>query len=156
MTRTARPKSSGSQLGFSLLELLLVLGILAVALAVVAPSFNRARSTLTIRTAALELASHLRAARAAASAQSVQKVLVFDPVTRKYWTEGAVHPRTLSQSVQMSLIVPDSERIDRTVRIRFLPDGSASGGSIILQDGKAYWNVVVDWLSGDVRVLSGS
>jgi general secretion pathway protein H len=144
------------QFGFSLLELLVVLGILAIGLALVAPSFNRARSALVVRTAAYELASHLRVARAAANTQSVQHVLVFDYAARRYWAEGVVAPRLLPQSILVDVVVPESEQIGRTSRIRFLPDGSASGGKVVLKDGKASWAVFVDWLSGDIRVLSGS
>ncbi len=155
MTVIDSARGRKGELGFSLLEVLVVLGILAVALALVAPSFNRARSALAVRGAAYELAAHLRATRAAANAQSIQKMLVFDQTTRRYWAEG-VPPRVLPQSVRVGLVVPESEQVGRTARIRFLPDGSASGGKIVLQDGKATWAVVVDWLSGDVRVLSGS
>ena len=145
-----------SELGFSLVELLVVLAILGVALALVAPSFNRARSALAVRSAAYELAAHLRSARAAASSQSVHRMLVFDHVNRRYWAEDVVPPRVLPQSIRVGLAVPDGELVGRTARIRFFPDGSASGGKIVLQDGKTTWAVVVDWLSGDVRVLSGS
>jgi general secretion pathway protein H len=155
MTVIDRARGRKGEFGFSLLEVLVVLGILAVALTLVAPSFTRARSALAVRNAAYDLAAHLRAARAAANAQSIQKVLVFDQTTRKYWAEG-VAPRVLPQSVRVGLVVPESEQVGRTARIRFLPDGSASGGKIVLQDGKATWAVVVDWLSGDVRVFSGS
>jgi general secretion pathway protein H len=155
MTVIYRAQGRKGEFGFSLLELLVVLGILALALVLVAPSFNRARSALAVRSAAYELANHLRATRAAANAQSVQRMLVFDQTARRYWAEG-VPPRVLPQSVRVGLVVPESEQVGRTARIRFLPDGSASGGKIVFQDGKAAWSVVVDWLSGDVRVVSGS
>ncbi len=144
------------QSGFSLVELLVVLGIVAVGLALVAPSFNRVRSALVVRGAAYELAAHLRAARVAASSKSVPQVLVFDRAAGRYWGEGVVAPRMLPPSVVLDLLVPKSEQIGRTDRVRFLPDGSASGARIILKDGASSWAVLVDWLSGDVRVQSGS
>lgn len=157
MTQTARAKGSEQQLGFSILEMLVVLAILAVAFALVAPSLDRARSALAVRTAAYELAAQLRSARATAHAQSVQRMLVFDEPGNTYWSEGMASPRQVAPgSVSTSLMVPQGERVGRMARIRFLPDGSASGGQITLRDKRSTWTVTVDWLSGDVRVVPGS
>jgi len=37
-------------------------------------------------------------------------------------------------------------------RIRFFPDGSASGARIVLDDGRVSAAIRVDWLTGDVRL----
>jgi general secretion pathway protein H len=36
--------------------------------------------------------------------------------------------------------------------IRFFPDGSSTGGSISLASGRETHTVVVDWLTGRVRI----
>lgn len=156
MTKAGPANQRSSQSGFSLLELLVALSILAVGLALVVPFFNRTRSALIVRGAAYEIAGQLRAARASANSKSVQRIMVFDLAARRYWGEGVVGSRVLPQSIAFDLAVPESEQSGRTGRIRFLPDGSASGGRVILRDGKESWVVLVDWLSGDVRVLAGS
>jgi general secretion pathway protein H len=49
--------------------------------------------------------------------------------------------------------VPESERLDGVrSRIRFFPDGGASGGRVVLQDTGGSATVHVDWLTGDVRL----
>lgn len=139
--------------GFTLVELLLVLGILALAVALVVPSFNRARAGLMVRTAAYELAANLRDVRTAAQAGNVERVLTLDLGRRQYWAEGVVAPRQLAAALAAELAVPESERLGEGAgRIRFLPDGGSSGARIVLGDGKTTATVSVDWLSGDVRV----
>ncbi len=54
--------------------------------------------------------------------------------------------------VRVELWVPESERLGGGGRVRFFPDGSASGARLVLQDDKDHSTVFVDWLNGDVRV----
>ena len=37
-------------------------------------------------------------------------------------------------------------------RMRFFPDGSASGGKVVLREGGRATTVFVNWLNGDVQV----
>jgi len=153
MTRPAFRREESSDLGFTLLELLIALALLALALTLVAPSFDRSLGGLGLRTTAYELAGHLRSARAAAQAGNVERVLTIDIASRQYWAEGVVPRRPLPRLHGIELIIPESERLGAAAgRIRFFPDGSASGGRILLIDGRATAAVSVDWLKGDVRV----
>jgi general secretion pathway protein H len=146
-------RRAAGQLGFTLLELMVVIGILALALAIVAPSLNRARLGLMVRSAAYELAGGLRAARAAAQAGNRVEVVTLDLARRRYWAEGVVGPRTFPASVAVELAVPESERLGASAgRVRFFPDGSASGARVVLNDGRSTASVLVDWLNGDVRI----
>lgn len=144
------------QLGFTLLELLVVLGILALGAALVVPAMNRARLGVMVHSTAYELAANLRTARAAAQAASAEHTLTLDLTRRQYWAEGVVAPRRLPQSIAVDLTVPESERVGATTgRIRFFPDGSSSGARLVLRDGRSTASVFVDWLDGDVRVRLG-
>ncbi len=143
----------GREHGFTLLELLVVLGILALALALVAPSLNAARLGIAVRSAGYELAAHLRSARAAARETNVERALTIDIEGRRYWAEGVVAPRQLPRGIAIDLTVPASERIAaNAARIRFFPDGSASGARVVLDDGRSATAIRVDWLTGDVRL----
>lgn len=137
--------------GFTLLELLVVFGILALALAIVVPSLSRSHQHLALRGTAYELAAHLRSARVAAQSSNAEHAMTLDPARRLYWGAGVVNPRPLP--IGAEVLVPDSERLDRSAsRIRFLPDGSTSGAKIVLRDETTTATVFVDWLNGDVRV----
>jgi len=147
-----RPARSRQQ-GFTLLELLVVLVILALSLTIVVPSLNRARLGILVHSAAYELATNLRAARAATQAANAEHMLVIDLARRQYWAEGVVAPRQLPQTVGLELAVPESERIGATgARVRFFADGGSSGARFVLRDGRTAAAVSVDWLNGDVRV----
>lgn len=151
MSRLRHRRAPRSELGFTLLELLVVLGLLALGLALVAPSLGGARSGLVVRSTAYELATNLRAARGAARATNVDHALTIDLAQRQYWAEGVVGPRPLPRGIVVEVTVPESERMARTAgRIRFFPDGSASGGRLVLQDKRSIAVIVVDWLNGDV------
>ena len=153
MRRDRDRRRAAGQLGFTLLELMVVIGMLALALAIVAPSLNRARLGLMVRSTAYELAAGLRAARAAAQAGNRVEVVTLDLARRRYWAEGVVGPRTFPASVAVELAVPESERLGASGgRVRFFPDGSASGARVVLNDGRQAASVLVDWLNGDVRI----
>jgi general secretion pathway protein H len=156
--------------GFTLLELMVVIGILALAAAIVAPSLGRARQGLAVRSTAYALAADLRAARAAAQAANMERVLTVDPARRRYWAEGVVGARTFPSHVTVELAVPESERAGGEAgpgsgsgpgsgpgsgRVRFFPDGSASGAKVVLSDGRSAASVLVDWLNGAIRIEVG-
>jgi general secretion pathway protein H len=151
--RATHRRGGAREAGFTLLELTVVVAILALAAAVVAPSLNRARPGLAVLAAAHELAASLRAARAAARAANVERVVTLDLDGRRYWAEGVVGPRAIAANVAVRLAVPEGERIgNASGRVRFFPDGSASGARVEIDDGRSAASVLVDWLSGDVRI----
>lgn len=153
MRRAIERQAGGGDLGFTLMELMVVLGILALGVALVAPSLNRARLGTMVKSAAYELAANLRSARAAARAANAEHALTMDLARRQYWAEGAVGPRQLPGGVAVELSVPESERLGANAgRVRFFPDGSASGARFVLGDGRSAASVSVDWLTGDVRI----
>ena len=84
MSHDRREVPEGMAGGFTSLELLVVLGILALATIIVMPLGGQRHSSMSLRSAAFELAAHLRATRAAAIRNNVEKALTID--TFRAWS----------------------------------------------------------------------
>jgi general secretion pathway protein H len=139
--------------GFSLLELIIALGIMALGVAVVFPYFTSARAGYQLQATAYEIASQLRDARSAAQSRNADQALIIDVGNRRLWIEGYQVRRLLPARLAIDVEVPISEQLEASlVRIRFFADGSASGGKLVLRDGLRRAIVTVNWLTGDVRV----
>jgi general secretion pathway protein H len=142
--------------GFTSLELLVVLAILALATVLVMPLGGQRNSNLSLRSAALDLAAHLRATRAAAIRGNVEKTFTFDVAARQYWVDGQEPRHRLADHLVLEIVIPSVEQIGSAAgRFRFYPDGSASGGQITLRQGSTAAVVAVDWLTGNAQIKEG-
>jgi general secretion pathway protein H len=153
MTRRAETCWRQGEQGFTLLELILALGIMALGVAVVFPFFNASRAGYQLQATAYEIASQLREARAAAQARNVDQAFMIDVGNRRMWIEGHDARRSLAARLAVDVEVPIAEQLAANlVRVRFFADGGASGGKFLLRDGGRQATVTVNWLTGDVRV----
>ena len=142
--------------GFTLIEILVVLAILGVAMGLIIGRGPMRSRGLEARAAAGSLAQSFRAARARAIAIDGDVQVVIDPVRHVFAADGSkpvVVSRELSMVVepaapgQAVLRGPGSTRI-----IRFSPDGSSSGGEVLLGLGRRRIGITVEWLTGQVKV----
>jgi general secretion pathway protein H len=142
-----------STAGFTLIELLAVLAILALAATWAAPLIGRAPPQLAIKTTALDIAASLADARTAARRTSREQAFTLDLAGRRFWSDAAPAPRGLGPGIGVELVTIASEQGGTGGgRIRFYPDGSATGGRIVLSDGARRATVTVDWLTGAATI----
>jgi general secretion pathway protein H len=140
------------QSGFSLVELLVVLAVMGFALALIAGYKAPWSSTLNLQGTAAELAAGLRLARSEAIAHNRPVVLAVDLAGHRYRV-GSAPPHGLPLQLSVSLLTVNGEKRNAANGdIRFNPDGSSTGGRIVLADGVRRVAVGVDWLTGRVRV----
>lgn len=136
--------------GFSLVELLVVFAIAALLVSVAPAAFDRLREAASYRETVTRLHSDLRSARHQARVQGRPVALTLDVRERTWWTNGQA-PWPIPDSVDLRAVVAASELGDGLARIRFFPDGGATGGSIeIVRASGAGLRLRVDWLSGRV------
>jgi general secretion pathway protein H len=141
------------QRGFTLLELLVVLTIIAVVLAFVPGFLLRGQPGLDVDVAARAIADALRQARSEAVLQNREQLFALDVEQRLFRVEGQRAPVQIAKGIDITFQTARSEAVSEKIgQIRFFPDGSATGGRIGLAlDGQVV-EVVVDWLTGLVSV----
>ena len=138
--------------GFTLVEMIVVLAILGLVLAMVAARGPLGLHTLTTRAAANQLASGFRQARARAIADNRPVAVSIDLATHR-WRIGADRPTSLPRDLDVAVLTVAGQTVGGTLAdIRFLPDGSSTGGRVELKDGRRTMRVGVDWLNGRVSV----
>lgn len=136
------------QAGFSLVELLIVLAILALATSLtVARLPGHGSGRLEGRRTTQEIVSLIRATRLDAQRRGSLSLLKFSEAERSFSTQwGAKVSVPASQKV--SVLSSGQMGADG---IAFYPDGHSSGGQIRILDGHAETIIEVDWLTGRYR-----
>jgi len=135
--------------GFTLLELIVVLAILAGLTALVAPSFSRTVESARLRRAASDVRTTFARTRALAVASARERSAVFDLSRGEFGVDNEA-VRILPDSVRLGAVLPGGDRLDRgSVRVRFFPDGGGEAAeiSVTADDGGAL-RVTVDPLTG--------
>jgi general secretion pathway protein H len=140
-----------AEAGFTLLEVVVVLAVLALGLGLLAARGPPRSPALEIRAAAGELAQALRLARARAIAGNQPVALTLDPARRSWRIDGAPE-RALPPALALSIRAAGAAAPGRLGAIRFAPDGSSTGGSVEISDGRRRIGLGVDWLSGRVSL----
>jgi general secretion pathway protein H len=152
--------------GFTLIEALVVMALMATAFALFAGALLGALPGQQLRTAAGQMAAEMRATRARAVATGVDQSFVVDTRSR-HWRSGpsdavadakggARRSGDVDDALALGATVAREEQPGPGVAaIRFFADGSSTGGRVVLRRGDAAWRVDVNWLTGAVRVERG-
>jgi general secretion pathway protein H len=143
--------SGRTERGFSLLELIVVLAIMALAAVALVPITGSASRGITIDAAARAVAVELRAARAAAIYANRETDFTIDAAARRYWSDAAPRQQALPDGIAAAFAPGDGSR----GLVRFYPDGSASGGAILLRGPQRSARIEVDALTGRARIDVG-
>jgi len=160
--------------GFSLMELVIVLTILALSISLVTSSFSSLSKTIELKAAAKKVSGILRYYRSEAinkgsvyqvlfdsdsRAVKVQSVSLAEPAEgtegdQKKGGEGVQTLYGLPEGVQMKeLDFPSPEYPCDLPAIEFYPNGGSNGGSVLFNspERKGY-RIKVDFLTGEVKI----
>lgn len=141
--------------GFSLIELIVVLVLIATLAGIGAAVIGGALPGRELRAAAAEVAGELRYTRAQAIVTGQEQVFRLD-VAGKRWTSAGKRAGDLPAAVDLvATTARDPEPVDEVAVVRFFPDGAATGGRIVFRRGEAAWRVDVAWLTGEVSLVRG-
>jgi len=148
---THRNQTWGGAAGFTLIEMLVVLSILALVASLSMPLLSRGSEGVRLDTAVSELSAALRATRAAAIAASHPMALMVDVERRKFGS-NAVPQRSFASDIEAKLTYAAVIHSGASEGgFQFFPDGSSTGGEITLSLRGRQEKLCIDWLTGIVR-----
>ncbi|WP_313080254.1 GspH/FimT family pseudopilin [Pulveribacter sp.] len=138
--------------GFTLVELLVVLAILALLIGVVPVTLERLRDSANYRQALRGIMTQMREARQQALSSRVETRFVVDLAQHSYGIEG-LKAQQIPAPLEMRVSMAGVESGGQRAGIRFFPDGGATGGSVdIIRPSGEGARLRVDWLSGRVSL----
>ncbi len=142
--------------GVSLLEMLLVVALIAIASTLAAMVLTGGLNGMRLRTEAKEIAAELRYTRAQALATGRPQRFTIDPQARR-WQAPNDHRGTISESLDIQFTgARQAQARAGEGGILFFHDGGSTGGRVRLSAKSASWVVDVGWLTGEVRVMRDS
>ena len=157
-------RARGRPAGFTLLEILLVLVIIAGATLLAMAAFGGGMRGMQLHASAKEIAAQLRFARAVAISSGEPQDVVIDPGARS-WRGAKGRSGSLPGEGEVVFTgagaaqFADAADAEGKGVVRFFPDGAATGGRVRLLANGAGWDVDVRWLTGEVvlhRVQPGA
>ena len=146
-----RGEALSNQRGFTLLELIVTLLVIALAVGLAVPTIGRSTESLRVRAEVAGFSAMLRHARERAIVTQRAQAVVVDPVARRIsrFTGGpggeARETRVLSDRLTVEADPPPA------LTVRFEPQGGSSGGDFRLSSAGIVFRVTVDALTGRVR-----
>jgi general secretion pathway protein H len=145
--------------GFTLLEIVLVMAIIALATVLAAAAMTGGFKGMQLKASAKEIASNLRYTRTQAIATGQPQRFVIDPV-KHAWQAPNAHHGAIPDKLGIEFTGAREAQVNGAPSsqgaIEFLPDGAATGGRIRLTAGTAAWDIDVAWLTGQVKLRQGS
>ncbi len=157
--------------GFALMELVVVLILIGLSMALVAPSFSRVARSVELKAAAQKISTILRYYRSEAVQTGKTQQIIFDPDLREVRVQAVEAPMaegeqakgeipaadkkfTLPEGIQMKeLKIPSPQNPADSPAIEFYPNGGSNGGSLLVDrlDHKGY-RIKVNFLTGAVEI----
>jgi general secretion pathway protein H len=155
--RTSQAGSSGvsGAAGFTLIELLVVMVILGMAMVAVSAVYRTPSGGLQLKAAARLTAARLRDLRAAAMATGKERVAMIDVGSRQIRFSDGRAPLALDRSISVVVTAAESEKPSASVAgVRFFPNGSSTGATIVLRSERQGYEVRINWLTGRVSTAA--
>jgi len=136
--------------GFTLLELIVTLFVIAVAVGLVAPVIGRSTDAMRGRSEIARFSAMLRHARDQAITTRRGYAFVIDPAAHRATIVAAPDEVMRTRSLPSDLTVEASP--PQALIVRFEPSGVSSGGDFQVTTGGTRYRITVDPLTGRVRV----
>ena len=137
--------------GFTLIEMLVVLAILALTATFAGPLLSGGLEGVRLEIAASELAAALRITRSAAITRNTPTIVTID-VDHRTFGSTVVSQRSFAPNIDAKLTFASGIRsASSDGGFQFFPDGSSTGGDVTLSLRGKQAKLCIDWLTGTVR-----
>jgi general secretion pathway protein H len=141
--------------GFTLLEMVCVISIIAMLAAVLLPLLPRHTSRSRLQAYALEMATLLKADRNAAIRRRADVSTLVDAPSRAIRSGVTAQTIRIPEDVRFDALLPQSCRQRAALStISFFADGMSCGGSIALTRLDMAYEIRVNWLTGRIEIVS--
>lgn len=144
--------AAGRSRGFSLLEVLLVMVLIAATGVLAAGVVGGGFARMELRSNARDIASQLRFTRARALATGLPQTFSIDPAAH-LWRGADGRGGEVPDSLGIHFFgAREVQPADGVGAIVFFGDGASTGGRVQLSRGDAAFDIDVAWLTGGVSV----
>jgi general secretion pathway protein H len=145
---------SDAERGFTLLEIVCVLAIIALLAAVLLPFIPHETSRSRLQAYALQAATLLKADRNAAIRNRTNVATVVDAQARAIRSGASRAVIRIPDDVRFDALLPQTCR-QRTAlsTISFFANGTSCGGTIALTRFDAGFEIRVNWLTGRIEIV---
>lgn len=148
--RSSRFASRRAAAGFSLIELMVVMILIVGLFGLIGGSLSRSVGAAELRNEVRAVIAGMRHTRGQAIVTKSEQVFRVD-ADALTWQAAGRDPQRLPEGLDITLTTARSELTGENAGgIRFYPDGSSTGGSVLLSVGEREWHVTVGWLTGEI------
>ena len=144
---------SSSRRGFTLTELLVVLVVVGLAIALVAPALFRNSPTSELRRSVELIETAARMARTEARLSGRDTLLSLDLDARTLTVLPSERGFQLGRNIDLRATVADQELDGDIASVRFFPEGATTGGTFRLELDDTQRAIRISWITGATERL---
>ena len=147
--------AKGPEDGFTLLEMVCVIALVAMIAAILLPFVPRQTSRARLQAYALEAASLLKSDRNAAIRRGADVATLVDAPSRAIRSGASGKLVRIPDDVRFEALLPQTCRQRAALStISFFADGMSCGGAIALSRLDSSYQIHVNWLTGRIEIVS--
>jgi general secretion pathway protein H len=145
------------QHGFTLVEMVCVIALIALMAAVLLPLLPQHTSRARLQAYALEAATLLKADRNAAIGRPADVATLVDPPSRTIRSGATTQLLRIPDDVRFDALLPQTCRRRAALStISFFADGMSCGGTIALARLDTTYEIRVNWLTARIEIVDRS
>lgn len=148
-------KSTTGSEGFTLVEVLVVLSLLAVVAIISLPYAVTSGDARRLDATAQVIAAKLRETQTSALFNNQENVLSMDLKKRLLLQVESNRTYAIPGDMQIQVLTAENEVLDDSAAFRFFPEGGSTGGKITLLKADLKREIAINWLTGAVVVSAG-